>query len=233
MTSIKIKKGWFTLVEVVIVCTLFAIMVIWVILAVNRAFNFMDNTRLAVRASNLARWWVEMVYNLRDTNWRKCSWNRDKTWLYVWWTKDCTQISSSDLLTEWVYAIKEWVNSNNERYVYLDKINLGSTPIADFYDVEWFFSNPSLISNNKLTFTWDYKYLSWDTIWTGKLDDLLWNGVEFYRILRVYGIFDKLDSCSDGDACPKEVHFCVKVFYYVSWWKHAVELCSIMTNFTE
>ena len=55
---------WFTLVEVILVCTVFAILVSWIIVAISKAFNFMDNTRLSVRATNFAREWVEMMYNI-------------------------------------------------------------------------------------------------------------------------------------------------------------------------
>ena len=70
MIWFKSKKRGFTLAEVLIVCSIFAVMVIWIIFAINRAFLFMNNTRISVRASNFAREWVEMVYNIRDSNWR-------------------------------------------------------------------------------------------------------------------------------------------------------------------
>ena len=63
----KNRKKWFTLVEVLFVCSVFAIMVVWIILAINRSYTFMNNTRLQVRATNFAREWVEMMFNIRDT----------------------------------------------------------------------------------------------------------------------------------------------------------------------
>ena len=222
------------------VCSMFAVMVIWIIVAINRAFVFMDNTRLALRASNLARWWVEMVYNLRDSNWRKYSWERDENWLNIW-TWDVN-------MGEWVYIINESKNSNWDSYVYLSWLAVSS--IADFYDsIEWFFSDDYswVIENAKLDFTWMYSYYSWDStssmIATWNLGDLLdVNWLEFYRVLRVYGIYcktgDSPDQLVDSSHCkkdsdPKEMRFCVKVFYRNSQWKHSSELCSVMTNFME
>jgi len=240
MIDLKWKKYWFTLAEVIVVCSMFAVMVIWIIVAINRAFVFMDNTRLALRASNLARWWVEMVYNLRDSNWRKYSWERDKNRLniWTWWSA----------IWEWIYTINESKNSNWDSYVYLSWLTVSS--ISGFYDsIEWFFSDDysGVIEGAKLDFTWIYSYYSWNAtssiISTWNLGDLLdVNWLEFYRVLRVYGIYCKTgespnqlvnSSHCKQDSDPKEMRFCVKVFYRNIQWKHSSELCSLMTNFME
>ena len=237
MYRLKTKKNAFTLAETIIVCTIFAIMVVWIILWINRAFLFMNNTRVLVRATNFAREWVEMVYNIRDTNWRKCSGDRDKTRLYTGGLKDCKDIWTSDTFKKWIYLIKE-APSWDDTYVYAEYLTWNT----DFYDkMDVFFDNDSDRNRSKIEFTWSYSYYSGGTIATWKLEDLLgWSGIEFYRILRVYGIYCKNNSepnqvvdsnhC-DNDSDPKEMRFCVKVFYEFNGWHHASELCSIMTNF--
>ena len=227
MINIKRKKG-FTLAEVIIVCTLFSLMVIWIIVAISRAFIFLDNTRLSVRATNLAREWVEMMYNLRDTNWRKYSWERDKNWLNSWsWTV------SMDI---WVYSINEATNSSGDSHVYLSWLSVPSANIESFYSIDWFFTDAysGQRENSKLNFTGTYSYYSWwvlATWWIIK-DLVEVDGLEFYRIVRIYWIDNKLWTSCTTTNCPKELRFCVKVFYE-SQWQHASELCSIMTNFTE
>jgi len=184
----------------------------------------MDNTRLAVRASNLAREWVEMVYNLRDSNWKKYSWNKDWHRLdsWAWWS-----------LSAWFYVFSEdMINWDN--YIYVDSIS-PSDP-DDFYTIEWFFSDAYDTEReaSKLIFTGTYSYYTWWTLETGwNLTDLLnvdW--LSFYRVLRVYDKQCKIASCSK-DSDPWELRFCVKVFYRNIQWQHASELCSIMTNFME
>ena len=239
----KVKKSWFTLLEIVIACSLFAIIVVWILWAITRAYKFMNNTRVQVRATNLAREWVEMMFNLRDTNRRKHSWEKDVHRMYRW-TWD-----TSNLLLEWLYALKEW-KSDNDTYIYAEKLNVIDT--ESFYSEEGFWSDmDSWYRNNaKLTFTWTYSYASWtknpdNTItWslaTWNVSDLLWWWVDFYRVLRVYGIYnknsstptEKITSASDlKSSIPKELRFCVKVFYK-STEPHSTELCSIMTNFEE
>lgn len=59
---------------------------------------------------------------------------------------------------------------------------------------------------------------------------------KFYRIVRVYGLYDKRgssansDSSSPKDSSPKELRFCVKTFYIGAEYGFS-ELCSLMTNF--
>ena len=238
MYRLRLGKKAFTLVEVVIVCTIFAIMVVWIILWINRAFLFMNNTRVLVRATNFAREGVEMVYNLRDTNRRKYSGEKDKHWMDAG-TWNLT-------LKSWIYVIKEWITwTNNDIYVYADKLDISDSNIENFYDLEWFFtdSNQPYRDSSKIEFTWNYSYYSWGVIATWNLEDLLWwSGIEFYRILRVYGIYckksDEPDQLVSPNYCkedtdPKELRFCVKVFYEFNGSHHASELCSIMTNFME
>ena len=241
MHRLKIKKNAFTLAETIIVCTIFAIMVVWIILWINRGFLFMNNTKVLVRATNFAREGVEMVYNIRDTNRRRCSGDRDKTRLYTWGFKDCNEIGATDMFKEWIYLIKEWKN-NNDSYIYANYLTWNS----NFYEeMDVFFDNDNEFYRNncKIEFSWEYSYYSGGSIETWNLEDLLgWTGIEFYRLLRVYGVYKKntinpLDEVTNSteyiDPSPKELRFCVKVFYEFNGWHHSSELCSIMTNFME
>lgn len=241
MRALKLWKNWFTLVEVVLVTSIFAIVVVWIILAINRSFVFIDNTRLSVRAANFAREWMEMMYNLRDTNWRKHSWTRDKYWLNVWLWENFFQ--------KWIYVLKEKKSEDNNKFIFADKITeLASETevIDDFYSSDGFwkdgYAGPR--SKAKLTFSWEYSYYEskdgGEALNTWSIQDVLvWNWLEFYRIVRIFEIYCKdSDITSDTSSCvwddnsPKEMRFCVKVFY-ASQWKHATELCGIMTNFME
>ena len=232
MFKLKWKIKGFTLGEVIIICTIFAVMIIWLILAINRSFVFIDNTRLSIRASNLAREWVEMMYNLRDSNRRKYSWEKDKHRIdaYSW----------SNALSEWVYAIKEGKTSSWDSFIYLTWLSVPIANITGFYDIGWFFSENFSGSRekSKIDFTWTYSYYSGGIIETWNVDELVNVGwLDFYRIVRVYWIYCKNSSSTTDTSCwnedPKEMRFCVKVFYRNSQWQHAKELCSIMTNFME
>ena len=231
MFNLKWKKNWFTLAETIIVCTVFAVMILWVIFAINRAYIFLNDTRLRVMATNFSRGWVEMVYNIRDTNRRQNPGDRDVH-------RMDTGFSWSVELSKWIYTIKDWKTSSGDSYLYLTGLEVND----DFYEIDWFFdeTNSNVREKSKIIFTGSYSYNSGWTIATWDLNELMdWFWATFYRIVRVYGVFCKTNesnpndtSCSD-DSDPKELRFCVKVFYDVNWWHHSNELCSIMTNFME
>ena len=237
---LRAKKYWFTLAEVVIACSIFAIVVVWIILAINRSFMFMNNIKLSVRAANFAREWVEMMYNIRDTNWREHSGQRDRLWLYLW-KGDIPQSetqTSNDLFYPWIYFISEWEKNGNS-YLYAEKIDV--TNIEDFYSDSGFWDDAAK-DKVKMKFENNQKYYYYDNNnakqeWNIE-DVLIWDWLEFYRIVRVYWIYCKnSNSSNDTASCPnpsdpKEMRFCVKVFYRWNW-KHSSELCSIMTNFME
>lgn len=230
---------WFTLVEVILVCTVFAILVSWIIVAISKAFNFMDNTRLSVRATNFAREWVEMMYNIRDTNRRKCSWKKDNTRLYVGTGGNNCEYSLDKLFTWWIYILNEGITWDN-KYIYASGLSIED--VDNFYSLDWFFGATDEQRNEaKLNFTWTYKYLSWSDVLTWEMKELLWNWVDYYRIVRIYGIYKKnvstpVETADNAELqwwSPAEMRFCVKVFYETHWSKHESELCSIMTNFME
>jgi hypothetical protein len=212
----------------------------------------MTNTKVEIKATNLTREWMEMMFNIRDTNRRKCSWEKDKFWLYLGSGSDSEASCDPDdnIFNKWIYAIKEWINAEWDRFVYADYLWFtDDEDIEKFYSIDddWFFSwaYDSERENARVIFTWTYKYWSWSAETgsevIGEIADILWDGVEFYRVARVYGIYkkdtDNPDSPADLDSHsysePKEMRFCVKTFYRLGAWTHSTELCSIMTNFME
>ena len=235
MFNLKWKKNWFTLAETIIVCTVFAVMILWVIFAINRAYIFLNDTRLRVMATNFSRGWVEMVYNIRDTNRRQNPGDRDEHWIdtgFTWSAK----------LSAWIYTIKEWKTSSGDSYLYLTGLWITQdSEIENFYEIDWFFDKDyaDYKEKSKLVFTGSYSYNSGWTIATWDLNDFMnWFWATFYRIVRVYGIYCKNSTSTDDTSCsnasdPKELRFCVKVFYDVNGWHHSNELCSIMTNFAK
>ena len=75
-------KG-FTLIELVIALTLFSFVIVGIIFAVYKSYTYVQASKLQLIAVNLTREGVEAVYNIRDTNWRKYSGEKDKCWLKV------------------------------------------------------------------------------------------------------------------------------------------------------
>lgn len=235
------RKNWFTLIELLLVCSVFALLVSGVIIAINRAYSFMNDTKIRVRAANFAREGVEMVFNIRDTNWRRHSWERDSNRLCNG-TENCTH-----KFGEWLYVLKEWTTDIWDKYFYVDKLSAFTTSdeYEKFYEDRAFRRYTGLYTWAEMQFDWDYNYMEYadgnrvPQVWS--IQDLLFNEVDFYRIVRVFGIYKKntegssilatVDELKNGT--PVEMRFCVKVFYRNGSRNGSSELCSVMTNFME
>ena len=183
------------------------------------------------------------MYNIRDTNWRKHSWEKEQYWL------DMNGDPGAYCLF-WAYNTGFFYLNNMDWKYEAVGPNCPVTPLSDadlysyYNDVDAFFSvfGHSVWYGGLSFLDEQYVHYLWDQMMTSKVQDLLWNDVKFYRVVRVYGVYKKnVDGSSEicnnstclKDGSPKELRFCVKVFYKNSWWKHAKELCSVMTNFME
>lgn len=70
------RKSWFTLIEIMIAITVFAIGVLAVLRLLTSNLVTMDRTENRTIATFLAKEWLEMVYNIRDANVQKwLPWN--------------------------------------------------------------------------------------------------------------------------------------------------------------
>ncbi|MDR3169098.1 MAG: prepilin-type N-terminal cleavage/methylation domain-containing protein [Candidatus Peribacteria bacterium] len=179
----KAQRG-FTLIETIIALTLFAFVIIGVFMAVNRAYAFVQQAKLNVIAMNLTREGVEMMYNIRDTNWKRRAGVKDTHWLK---RDSFTGSNSSDLFSNngsGVYALIWKDSSTNQTYA--------TTTVTDCdYDatVISFINNPSPNCKNYslLSFTGNVMLSGVSTPISG----LMAQEGDFYRIVKVIGLYNK------------------------------------------
>lgn len=70
------KKFWFTLIEMLIAITVFAIGVLAVLRILTWNLSIMDHTDMKLQSTVLAKEWLELLYNVRDSNLEKgLPWN--------------------------------------------------------------------------------------------------------------------------------------------------------------
>ena len=62
------RKSWFTFIEVIVAITVFAIGVLAVLRLITQNLVTLDATQLRTNATFLAKEWIELVYNMRDSN---------------------------------------------------------------------------------------------------------------------------------------------------------------------
>jgi len=62
------RKFWFTFIEVIVAITVFAIGVLAVLRLITQNLVTLDITQMRTNATFLAKEWIELVYNMRDSN---------------------------------------------------------------------------------------------------------------------------------------------------------------------
>ena len=220
-------KKVFTVIEMLVVIVMIASWLLVMYWVINSGLSFVDYTRKKLIAVNIAREWIEAVYNIRDTNWTRWSWKRDKCWLKVdplvdkgWnWCEDDPWMQS------WDYVLK------------LKK--------SDAWQLYWMLSG---VDNELNIFDWvsdeDEVFqvcLSW-WYWVSCPDGGPVFEWRFFREIKGLWLIDKKDpsnnisDCSNWedsncwDESAKEFRFCSIVQYIWNWlWK--VQMCWVLTNF--
>jgi Tfp pilus assembly protein PilV len=120
---------------VIIALSLFEFVMIGVIMAVNKAYAYVQATKLQVMAVNLAREGIEQMYTIRDTNWRKHSAEKDKYWLLTDPLLSNASINiSTPIISSGVYTLDLKV-SDGQQYPSVTKQTLtGGRTVDDLYD---------------------------------------------------------------------------------------------------
>lgn len=248
------RKNWFTMVEVIVVLFIIATALIAIISGLSKTTRYISEMRQRTIALNLAKEGIEAVYNIRNTNWRKRSANKDACWLKTNPLVDegndgcesdqriykAHRALESTGTANTPYNFLEYhnpflANSRNNRYwrwwtsIFqdLDTIEANQQLKLHFVNGEW-------ISHKHLKALQDAGTPINETTAMGN----------YYRLIRVWGLFGKtaaqtnheltcqngLQDC--GNSTPKELRFCSTVIYTRPH-QGIVNICSIMTNFFE
>lgn len=221
---------WFTLIEIVFVVVLIAVWLMSIITAMDYGLKNVWIARQRVIAINLAREWIESVYQIRDTNRLSWSSQKDECWLKInpLSDDDCNQDSWMQsgyyalntfvswgqqffYLTWWDWTpldLSDWINTGDMKYSMCenDWTWLACTGTSYDWQTRYFrqIQGLWLFLKNSDTVGWDY------------IDCEKWAETAF--------------NCSGNDA--KEFRFCSKVSYIgeTNW---DIELCGLMTNFKD
>ena len=254
MTKLRQRKRWFTMVEVLVVLILTSTTFMWIISAVISTTNYLTATRQKVTALNLAKEWVEVMYNIRNSNRRRRANQRDSTWLKA----DPLAVNADETPVDeriypWKWVIKTKTGDNNKYFTLKRR--------SDWWDMSW--ENELQRSSSKLQeaiywgtyLTWAYKlhFLSGNWYNNDDLDSFDWEEIlvwEYRRYIAVDWLYSKLGGNNVKIHCPnstttdianwipitcwddtaKELRFCsVVVYTRPKFW--TVEICAIMTNF--
>ena len=233
----KLKKA-FTVIEMMIVVLIIWIWLIWVISTISSSYRFLYNTKNKVTAINIARAWMEEVFNIRNTNWTRWWGKKDQCWLKVnpLYANTDNKCEKDTWFGSGSYVlVSTWIE---QKYFMLTK---KTTPL----NITW-----TITSN-------DWKYLvcknnDWLLVncWssTTKRPANYFDSTLFFQQIRWGYLNDKQHSnwdgnnidCDDGtttlspwtcgDGRALEKNFCVDVVYFDGNKKN-VTFCSVLTNF--
>lgn len=234
---IKKLKSWFTLVEMLIVIIMVSIWIIWIFWIIWNSKLYLNKTKTEIVWINLAREWVELVQNIRDSNRIRRYWKKDECWIKSnplddWWDWECNDdnwINTSSFILSWIIT-----NENQKYYALVSK-----SPNVLWVLEDWRMDNSDMnfsVCKSNLTSSF------YECPWSDPQTDL-WR---YFRSIEVKWIYKKSDwsfiNCSVwsqtiwSDYCwwveGKEFRFCSKVQYLaqLNW---QIEFCSILTNFLE
>ena len=218
------SKRWFTLWEILVIVIVISVGILSIISLLTYGINFIQKSRQKVIAINLAREWIEAVYQIRDTNRQRRAGMKEECWLKIDpledertpWCTDDTRMQSG------FYILQPHTVSDQQYFLLTGFSSLG-------------------LADNALQYSLCFSH--WSRISCPGLTGVSSEG-RYFREIQWYGLWAKDSSvtwwtylpCTNGEdtdcgtTSAKEFRFCSRVMYM--WYgTGSVELCGVLTNF--
>lgn len=227
------RKRGFTLWEILVIVVVISVWMMSIISLLTYGLSYVQKSRQRIIAINLAREWIEAVYQIRDTNRQRWAGRKEECRLKTNPLVDSWSVWCSDDI--WIQSgiyILDTHTTSGQTYFFLTGYTTGVLDISSGIG------------------TWDLMY---SLCFSGGLRmacpgvDMTTSEGRYFREIRWYGLFAKdtaitwwqYMTCTSGQnyftcgsATAKEFRFCSKVVYvWFGTWE--VELCGLLTNFME
>lgn len=164
----KSKKAT-SIIEAVIVLVIIWIWIVWSYKIFINSQKLSHTTKNRIQAIEIAREWIEIMKNIRDTNWMLYSFDRKKCWNTLNYSTDCYNTNSTNIENNKSYII--YKNSSNNQW-YLSEKNTSSNFNTDYInnfkvwlDSDWFYTQSWSTTDLKPVFTREIKINYLDTNW--------------------------------------------------------------------
>ncbi len=230
------KKRWFSIVEMVIVIFVISVWLVSIFSSLSKWMLFVQTTKEKIIAVNISRQMMEWIFNIRNSNFLRWEWEKEKCRLKIdtmndWWDWDCKNdpwiwsgyyILLNKNISWQKYRVLSWWN--------FDKLNINdwiqnSDLIYSMCNESWVWHTCSW-KQPKSNVWYFFSYIEWKWLydksvsvnWWKKLDCFDWNSSDWNWWL-----------CGDNRA--KEFRFCVNTVYITTVGTWNVEFCSVITNF--
>ncbi len=165
------KNNWTTIIEAIVVMVIVLVWVVWTFSIYDRSQKLATATQHKLEAIWIAREWLELVSNIRDTNLSLFAANTKECWLVNNYNSSCiTQTTTgASLYNSWSYSlILSWAtnrytlswastwNFSDTNYKNAFRVNKDS----NWYYIQWTWSpfKPLYTREIQLSYTWaDYQ----------------------------------------------------------------------------
>lgn len=203
----KINKSWMSIIEVIVAIFIFTIWLSSIYLVITSSINLNEYWKNQIIASNLAREWLELVRNLRDSNYSNLhNWDSINPNLEWWYDNKENKIQT------WIYYKVE-LNYNNVHPDFSVKLE----KITDFKEWKEFIDKQ--MKNYELCLDTNKKY-TYDCDWNRRS--------KFYRYVKFEDLKYK-DNNWDVIIEKETYKLISKVIWYKKWY-HEINLTTILAN---
>lgn len=184
----KLNISWFSIIEVMIAIFIFSMGMASIFMVINSSINLNTMNKNQILASNLSREWIEIIKNIRDTNYKTFH-------KYNWIPNSLNDFDNENYFSTWTYYKVE-NDFNSSKYPFL---------INEIID----FAEGPLNVNTKMQ---DYRlYIDDKKHYT---HDNLWNSnTVFYRFIEINELIDW-----NWDIIEDALKIKSKVIWYSKWY---------------
>lgn len=213
------KVWWFTFVEIMIAIVVFSIWVVAVLWLVTTNLRSMDRNDLRLQATVLAKEWLELAYNMRDSNLerelpRNCIMNQS----IYWW-------SNLDLSRQFE---QNWIDPDDIPFFCPKYFSIWDILQIWFSDNQYLkVESKNLFENFDDNYSWNKLYLhTWNSLSWYSYDD---GGEETYfaRYISFTWVVENWNLLDVDKILKVESH----VLYKKSWFTGEVVLESFIWNY--
>jgi type II secretory pathway pseudopilin PulG len=224
------RKYGFTIREILIIIVVISVGLLSVVVVLTDGMRYVQRTRQKVIALNLAREWMEAVYQIRDTNRTRRAWVKDFCWLKI-----------NPLVDEWAENCKDDVRMSSGSYV-LERL---TTKWQQYFALTWPFLSWIDLVDGLTGNEYNYSLCQQSGYWDSCMGQLATTSEgKYFREILWYGVYRKdvavtwwtelvcawWTSVDCGTSIAKEFRFCSRVVY-MGESVGEVKLCGVLTNF--
>lgn len=140
----KKNKKWTSILEAIVVILIITLGVIWIFNIFIKSQNLANQAENKLTATLIAREWIEVVMNIRDTNWKMFQANIENCWNVLNYNSSCITNSSTDIWT-WSYIIYQDVDNKwYLSWITIPENSYSQSNYRDIYaikvDANWFYT---------------------------------------------------------------------------------------------